>query len=122
MAKSQIKISAKDDSIVIENDNNFESFLSMSLIFYHKIIDIMQKTQGLLLAMNPNFQNLIIKLSTNEKEIKLSKEDLKIMTDWIDCLCLIMLDLDSIDFKNKQIKKYLSFSEQFIKKSKKLTS
>lgn len=120
MPKSKIKISSQNDSIIIENDETFESFLSMSLVFYHKIIDIMQRTQGLLLAMNPNFQNLIIKLSTKDEQIVLSKENLKIMTDWIDCLCLIMLDLDSIDFKNKQIKKYLSLSEQFIKKSKTL--
>jgi hypothetical protein len=120
MAKIKTKIEKIDDSYIIDKDENYEFFFSMSIIFYQKLISIMQNSEGVVLSMNPKFENLLTKLNLKNEIIKINKDDLSIMIEWVDCLCLIMLDIDSIDLKNKEIKKYLRISESIITTGKKL--
>lgn len=118
--KIQINIEKSNDFFVIEKDKNYEFFLSMSIIFYQKLMSIIQSGDGMIISLNPKFENLLSKISLKNEVIKLTEDELKLMIDWTDCLCLIMLDIDSIDFKNKEIKKYLKLSEIFISTCKKL--
>ena len=120
MAKAQIKIEKNNDFFLISNDKNYELMLSMSVIFYNRIVELMKNTDGIVLYMNPKFKNLIKNISSKSDFISLSDVELKLLIDWVDCLCLIMLDIDSIDYKDKDIKKYLSLSEKFIKNGKEL--
>lgn len=120
MAKIKTKIEKIDDFYIIDKDKNYEFFFSMSIIFYQKLISIMQNSEGVVLSMNPKFENLLTKLNLKNEIIKINKDDLSIMIEWVDCLCLIMLDIDSIDLKNKEIKKYLRISESIITTGKKL--
>ena len=120
MAKIKTKIEKIADSYIIDKDENYEFFFSMSIIFYQKLISIMQNSEGVVLSMNPKFENLLTKLNLKNEIIKINKDDLSIMIEWVDCLCLIMLDIDSIDLKNKEIKKYLRISESIITTGKKL--
>lgn len=120
MPKQIIKIIKKDDKFVIDKNKNYEYFFSMSIIFYHKIIEVMKKDSGMNIEINPKFENLLTKLTINNETIIINEAEIKFLTDWVDCLCLIMLELDSIDFKNKDIKKFLRLSESLINNSKKL--
>jgi hypothetical protein len=120
MPRSNIKIEKSDDFIIIEKDKNYEFLLSMSIIFYQKLMTIMQSNEEFLISMNPKFENLLSKINLKNETIKINSEELKLLIDWIDCLCLIMLDLDSIDLKNKDIQKYLKMSGKFILSSKKI--
>jgi hypothetical protein len=120
MPRSNIKIEKSDDFIIIEKDKNYEFLLSMSIIFYQKLMTIMQSNEEFLISMNPKFENLLSKINLKNEAIKINNEELKLLIDWIDCLCLIMLDLDSIDLKNKDIQKYLKMSGKFILSSKKI--
>jgi hypothetical protein len=120
MPRSNIKIEKSDDFIIIEKDKNYEFLLSMSIIFYQKLMTIMQSNEEFLISMNPKFENLLSKINLKNETIKINNEELQLLIDWIDCLCLIMLDLDSIDLKNKDIQKYLKMSGKFILSSKKI--
>jgi len=120
MARSKIIIEKDNQEFVIKNDKNYELFFSMSIVFYQRIIEFMKKDTGMIISINPKFETLLLKISFHNEEIKLNEEDLKLLIDWVDCLCLIMLDIESIDYKNKDIKKYLRLSESLIANSKKL--
>lgn len=120
MAKSQIKIEKDGDVFIISKDKNYELFFSMSVVFYQKVIEIMKQDSGLNISINPKFESVLLKMSLNNESIKINEDDLKLLLDWVDCLCLIMLDIESIDYKNKDIKKYLRLSESLISNSKKL--
>jgi len=118
MAKSKIKLEKKDNLFVIDKNKNYESFFSMSIVFYQKLIQLMEENEGVNIHLNPKFEMLLNKLSLNNEEIKLEQNDLKLLVDWTDCLCVIMLELDSIDFKDKEIQKYLRLSETLIQQGK----
>lgn len=120
MAKAKIKIEQQDNFFIIDKNKNYELFFSMSIVFYQKIIQLMQENEGVNIYLNPKFEVLLNKLSLSNKEIKLEKNDLKLLIDWADCLCIIMLEIDSIDFKDKEIQKYLRLSETLIKQGKEL--
>jgi hypothetical protein len=120
MPKIEIKIERDQNLFIIRKDKNFDHLISLSIVFYERIMSFMQKTEGVSLQMNPKFVSLLQKITTNSEKLYLSQEDITIFVDWVDCLCLIMLDIDSIDYANKDIKKYLTLSERFIKKSKEL--
>lgn len=120
MAKAKIKIEQQDNFFIIDKNKNYELFFSMSIVFYQKIIQLMQENEGVNIYLNPKFEVLLNKLSLNNQEIKLDKNDLKLLIDWADCLCIIMLEIDSIDFKDKEIQKYLRLSETLIKQGKEL--
>jgi len=118
MAKAKIKLEKKDNLFVIDKNKNYESFFSMSIVFYQKLIQLMEEHEGVNIHLNPKFEMLLNKLSLNNEEIKLEQNDLKLLVDWTDCLCVIMLELDSIDFKDKEIQKYLRLSETLIQQGK----
>jgi hypothetical protein len=118
MAKAKIKLEKKDNLFVIDKNKNYESFFSMSIVFYQKLIQLMEENEGVNIHLNPKFEMLLNKLSLNNEEIKLEQNDLKLLVDWTDCLCVIMLELDSIDFKDKEIQKYLRLSETLIQQGK----
>jgi hypothetical protein len=118
MAKAKIKLEKKDNLFVIDKNKNYESFFSMSIVFYQKLIQLMEEYEGVNIHLNPKFEMLLNKLSLNNEEIKLEQNDLKLLVDWTDCLCVIMLELDSIDFKDKEIQKYLRLSETLIQQGK----
>ena len=118
MAKSKIKLEKKDNLFVIDKNKNYELFFSMSIVFYQKLIQLMEENEGVNIYLNPKFEVLLNKLSLYNEEIKLDQNDLKLLVDWTDCLCVIMLELDSIDFKDKEIQKYLRLSETLIQQGK----
>jgi hypothetical protein len=120
MPRTNIKIERSNDFIIIDKDKNYEFLLSMSIVFYQKLMFIMQDNEEVLISLNPKFENLLSKINLKNETIKINNEELQLLIDWIDCLCLIMLDLDSIDFKNKEIQKYLKMSEKFILSGKKI--
>lgn len=122
MAKAKIKLEKQDNLFVIDKNKNYELFFSMSIVFYQKVIQAMEENGGISLYLNPKFEILLNKLSLNNNEIKLEENDLKLLVDWADCLCLIMLEIDSINFKDKDIQKFLGLSETLIKQSKELLS
>ena len=120
MPKTEIKIQRDKNLFIIRRDDNFIHLLEMSLVFYKRLMTLMQDTEGVVLHMNTKFLNLINKVTIDSEKIYLSEDDVTLFADWVDCLCLIMLDLDSVDYKNKEIKKYMTLSERFIKRSKEL--
>jgi hypothetical protein len=122
MAKAKIKLEKQDNLFVIDKNKNYELFFSMSIVFYQKVIQAMEENGGISLYLNPKFEILLNKLSLNNNEIKLEENDLKLLVDWADCLCLIMLEIDSINFKDKDIQKFLGLSETLIKQGKELLS
>lgn len=120
MSKIEIKIERDQNLFIIKRDKNFDHLISLSIVFYERIMSFMKKSEGIVLHMNPKFASLINKITAESEKLYLSEEDIALFVDWVDCLCLIMLDIDSIDYSNKEIKKYLTLSERFIKKSKEL--
>lgn len=120
MAKKEISIERDKNLFIVKRDNNLEHLINISLVFYQNILSFMEKAEGSVLELSPKFAALIEKITNDSKEIYLSEEDFALFADWVDCLCLIMLEMDTIDYNDKQIKKYLSISESFIKKSKEL--
>ena len=120
MPKTEIKIQRDKNLFIIRRDDNFIHLLEMSLVFYKRLMTLMQDTEGVVLHMNTKFLNLINKVTIDSEKVYLSEDDVTLFADWVDCLCLIMLDLDSVDYKNKEIKKYMTLSERFIKRSKEL--
>lgn len=114
MPRSKITIEKINDHFLIKKDKNYQSFFSMSVIFYHRVIEVIKQDSGMNVAMNPKFEILLTKLSFDNEKIIIDLDQLKLMVDWVDCLCLIMLEIENLDFKNKEIKKYLRLSESFI--------
>lgn len=120
MARSQVFMERENDLIHVKMDESFDHLIGVSYTFYEKIMTLIQNNQNFNLQMTPRFISLINKVSSKSSSIYLSMDELALLVDWVDTLCLIMLDLDTIDYKNKQIKKYLTISEKFIKKGKEI--
>jgi hypothetical protein len=120
MSKAEVKINRDKNLFIIKRDTNFNHLLDISLVFYRRLMTLIQDADGVILQMNPKFLDLIGKVTVDAEKIYLSEEDVALFVDWVDCLCLIMLDLDSVDYKSKEVKKYLTLSERFIKRSKEL--
>lgn len=120
MPKTEVKIQRDNNLFIVKKDDNFIHLLDLSLVFYKRLMSLIQESDGVILQMNSKFVSLINKLTIDAEKIYLSEEDITLFVDWVDCLCLIMLDLDSIDYRNKDIKKYMTLSERFIKRSKEL--
>lgn len=120
MPKAEVKINRDKNLFIIKRDPNFIHLLDISLVFYRRLMTLIQDADGVILQMNPKFLDLIGKVTVDAEKIYLSEEDVALFVDWVDCLCLIMLDLDSVDYKSKEVKKYLTLSERFIKRSKEL--
>lgn len=121
MPRVEIKINRDKNLFIIKKDKNFELLLGISVVFYKRIMTLMQKSEtNVIIQMNPKFTSLINKVTSDSERLFLSEEDITLFVDWVDCLCLIMLDLDSVDYKNKEIKRYLTLSERFIKRTKEL--
>jgi len=70
MAKSKIKLEKKDNLFVIDKNKNYESFFSMSIVFYQKLIQLMEENEGVNIHLNPKFEMLLNKLSLNIKYYK----------------------------------------------------
>lgn len=120
MRKKHITINRDKDIITISKDENFEHLLGVSYVFYERIMSLIESEKGPVFQISPRFKKLIDKLSVKSDSVKLSEEELGLFVDWVDTLCLIMLDIDTIDYKNIEIKRYLTLSEKFIKKSKEI--
>lgn len=120
MKKRQITVEKDNNLIIILKDENFEHLLGVSYVFYERIMSLIQSDKGPVFQMSPRFVSLIKKLSVKSDKVYLSDDELALFVDWVDTLCLIMLDLDTIDYKNTEIKKYLTLSEKFIKRTKQI--
>lgn len=120
MPKSKITIEKRENNFIIKKDNYYELFFSMSILFYHRIIEVIKQDSGMNVAMNPKFEVLLTKLSLENEVLIIEENELKLLADWVDCLCLIMLDIDNLNLKNKDIKKYLRLCESLLSVSKKL--
>lgn len=120
MKRKQIKIEQKGDIIIIHKDDNFNHLISISYVFYERIMSVVNSEQAIHYKMSPRFAGLLNKIAIKNDIIHLSEDELSLFVDWIDTLCLIMLDLDNINYNHVEIKRYLTLSEKFIQKSKKI--
>lgn len=113
----------KDDRISIKLDENLNHLLGIAYGFHKKVIESTSKAEGKIYQETFVFNNLIDKLTNQEtKETELNLEEIKTLYNWIECICQMMIEMDTINLKHKNIKKFFKLAQNFIKKTTKYKS
>lgn len=118
--KVEIKINQiSHDVFEIVKDNNFAHLMGIGYGFHKTIMQATSKADNMDYHDGEYFKSIIIKIeNTDEETAILNSKELRILSEWIDSLCQMMLEMNTIDFKDKKIKKYFKLSENFVTKLK----
>lgn len=116
----QIKINKlENDSYEIIKDNNFAHLMGMSSGFYTRVLQFGSKFENVTANSSIEFKIVLNKIK-DHKELKpiFNKKELFMIDFWIKSLCEMLLEIDAIDLKEKNLVKYLKLSQSFTLKLK----
>lgn len=125
----RIIIKKENDLYVIDNNEYFSNFLNISFDIYRKTINAISQSEGIYIHISPKFQTILLKIEKHFKEetIKFERWELESILDWIDCMCVIILnapkELEPFlenDESDESLNVFLQLSEEFMQKSKKI--
>ena len=118
--KIEIKLRVvSHDVCEIKKDDNLFHLIGMSYGFHKTMMEAASKSKGKKYKEGEYFNSILTKLELNEEETALlSLRELRLLSDWIDKICQMMLELNSIDLKDKKLKKYFKLSQDFLLKLK----
>lgn len=117
MAKYKIDLQRIDyNRFALVKNKNFHFLLSNTYGFYRKILNDMESSSIYEeYSEIPEFTQLIEKLTDDNTESELSMDNLTTLMNWIDIICTVILELEGIDFNDKDLVKYFKIAKQFNK-------
>lgn len=116
----KLKTKEKTEEFIIIKDENFMFFIQGSYGFYKEAIRQMRIQLGIASEIKESMVLLLYRLVMDgEKEI-ISKDELIQFVDWIEGLCIIMIEAEKINFKDPSVIRYLKIAEEFTNQTKKL--
>lgn len=127
--KKRIFIKKEDNLYIIYNNEYFSNFLNISFDIYRKTINAISQDQGILIDISPKFRKILLKIENNFTDdiIKFENWELEALVDWVDCMCVIILSapqewepLLGSDEPSESLNIFLQLSEEFIKNAKKV--
>lgn len=120
---------AKRYNIIIEKvaDNEYSIHKNIHLEFlirgchgfYSNIVQHMQEAYREQYVEKSEFIILMKKLLNETEFATVDSKDLVWLYDWVDVIVNIILELDSADFRDKNMKRFLKTAENFISEIKK---
>lgn len=115
MGNYKLKIEKIDnDNFIINKNKNFNYLLKSSNALHQKILDDKKNEyQSKFGKESPEFVDLIIELMNDDPIALVNAVHLIEMRRWIDVLCVITLQKDQVNFKDKNIIKFFKIAEIF---------
>lgn len=110
----------ESDEFIIVKDDNFMFFIQGSFGFYKETIRQLQLQLGIISEIKQSLVALLYRLLKDGDADILTKEELLQFIDWVEALCIIMIESEKINFQDQSVSKYLKIAEEFTNKTKKL--
>lgn len=121
--KSNQKIEKlNEDCFILKKDKEFQCVFDVTLAIYNKFIQDIEKIIKKKYPEKNSFVELIIILKNEKKNILLNKEQLELLSNWIDSICNILLEKEGVDLKNKELTDYFKLASEFNKEASSLMS
>jgi len=119
--KEKFKIQRlNDETYVLTKGKDFQKVFDITLTIYNEFIKDVEKIIKHKYKEKDEFINLIILLKEDNVQILISKNQLKLLSDWIDRICNILLEKDGVDYKNEELNEYFAISSKFNQKVSKV--
>lgn len=80
----------------------------------------MQQLDQVQYEQQPEFIELIKKLLGGNEVAEINSKELSWLKNWVDIIINVVLELETADFKNKQMKRFLKTAENLMTEIKKL--
>lgn len=107
-----------DNMYKIYKNTNFNFLICSCNSLYDEIIESMKKHYKTY-EVKKETSKLIERLKSKSKFEELTKKELIWLTNWIDIICVILIEMDTINFKDKDVIKFFKSAQNFIDKTKK---
>ena len=104
---------------LIHLDENFKHLLSMSYGFHLKVLESASKKDKKEYKDSDSFIDIIGKLCLKESFSILTNSEIKMFSNWLESITQMMLEVDRINLKDIDIKKFFKLSQSFFKEFKK---
>jgi hypothetical protein len=117
--KVEIKITRLGDDLThIEKDENLVHLISIGYGFHKKVIELVAE-KGFKYENGDEFVIILSKLSPIINDAALFKNyEIIMLRRWIDCVCQMLLDIDGVDYKDKDIRKFFKLAKDFVDKTR----
>ena len=109
-----------EDVYKITKNVHLEYLIKGTYGFFYKIKNGIKVPPGSELVAKDSFLELIEKLLSDDKTVTFSKNEINNIRLWIDAVVILVLEWETTDFKNKEIKKYIKMTQNFIEEINKL--
>lgn len=106
-----------DDNYIINKNKNFFLLIEKAHAIYNEIISDLKKHSKQPYKEKKTFINLINNLKEKNKTSIVSKNDLQLLVNWIDIICILLLEKESVNLKDVELNTFFKLSEQFIKQA-----
>jgi len=116
----QVTIEKNEDGTFVLSKNKNLHFLSNSChSFYNVIMDVFAKQKPNLELDFAHLQ-LIERFHKKDKSIILTEEELRWLTDWINTMCIMIIEMNTVEFGNVYVKRFFKMATNFIQKTKEI--
>ena len=106
-----------DNNYVINKNKNFFILIEKAYVIYNEIISDLKKHSKQPYKEKKTFINLINNLKQKNKTSIVSKSDLQLLVNWIDIICVLLLEKESVNLKDTELNSFFKLSEKFIKQA-----
>lgn len=104
-----------DDTFILKKNKEFNIVFGTTLTIYNVFVEDVEKIIKKKYEEKDSFIKLIILLKKEEKTVILNKEQIELLSNWIDRICIIIIEKKNVDLKNKDLNSYLKFASKFNK-------
>ena len=106
-----------DNNYVINKNKNFFILIEKAYVIKNEIISNLKKHRKQQYKKKKTFINLINNLKQKNKTSIVSKSDLQLLVNWIDIICVLLLEKESVNLKDTELNSFFKLSEKFIKQA-----
>lgn len=111
-----------EDEFIIFKNIHLELLIKGCYGFYANIVNSMHIASPEAYVEKKEFVIMIQKLLDDNEKCSLSKEEIHWLKEWIDIIITMILEIETADLKNKNIKRLMKTAENFIYEIKNVLS
>lgn len=115
------KLKKGNYSLVV--DKNLQHLIGLAYGFHNRVMETFSRKDNTQYTESVSLLNAINKIvptnpdSINSKKVTLEFDDIKTLNIWLKCVCQMIIELEHVDLKHKNIKKFFKLSDDFFKKT-----
>ena len=109
-----------DDKYLVHCNFHLEYLIRGCHAFYINLMLHMQQLDQVQYEQQPEFIELIKKLLGGNEVAEVNSKELSWLKNWVDIIINVVLELETADFKNKQMNRFLKTAENLMAEIKKL--